>query len=79
LKEEANKELVQVERHQVLHNITYDVLSNYINQEVPGCKLLANDATYEEIFISDKENKPFAGKITNKDVQAQRSRCSESF
>ena len=78
MKEEANKELVQVERHQVLHNITYDVLSNYINQEVPGCKLLANDATDEEIFISDKEIN-LLQEITNKDVQAQRSRCSESF
>lgn len=43
LKEEANKEFAQAGDHQVLDNISHDVLPDYTNQEVPGYKSHAND------------------------------------
>ena len=67
LKEEANKELAQANDHQVLDIISHDILSNSINQEVLGSKSHVSDAPDEEIFISDKEDEAFIGKVNNED------------
>jgi len=61
LKEKAHKGLAQAEDHQVLDNISRDVLSDSINQEVIGSKSHVNDAVDEEIFILDKEDEAFVG------------------
>jgi len=70
---EGNNEMAQAEDYQVLDNISQDVVSDCIIEEVPGRKSHANDATDEEIVIADSE---LSRKINDEDVQAQCYQCS---
>ena len=67
----GNNELARAKDLQVLGNISHDVVSDYIIEEVPSHKLHANDTADEEIVIADREDEAFTRKISDEDVQAQ--------
>jgi len=62
---------VQAGDPQVLDNISHDVASECIIEEIPGHKLHANDTVDEEIVIADTEQEAFKRKFNDEDIQAQ--------
>jgi len=72
----GNIELAQAEDHQVLDNISHDVVSDFIIEEVLNHKSHANVAGNAEIVIAGREKEAFTGQINDKNVQAQWYGCS---